>query len=149
MEVDIAVREVSRTRRAPRSRERPPHGSSGSSSLRSSSSTGQLLSVPRNGDQDGAQHHPATTPAVVKQKAGSVGDLLFDDVVTTSRPFTDPDPQPREGVPSERRVISDVASTSHSDAVQLNSVTGSQLSNSQTMEEVQSYHTSVLLCYSV
>jgi len=96
VEAGTPVREHSRTRRAPRSRERS-HGSS-ACSLRSSSSTGQLLlSAPRRDEEEGfSDGGQATAAATGKQKSESVGDLL--DELVTSLSITD--------VPSPRRAAS-------------------------------------------
>ena len=83
------VRDSSRTRRAARCRERS-EGSSAGSSLRSSSSTGQLLD----------QQVPLPLPAAITYKSGSVGHLLTDDV-TTSQSFTDAEYQLHGSVSSE------------------------------------------------
>ena len=78
-----------------RSRDRS-YGSS-ACKLRSSSSTGQLLSVP---DHHHINHHlddderfmdRPSTAAAVRHKSGSVGDLLNDLTTTASRPPSDLD----------------------------------------------------------
>ena len=123
-DTDRPVRESSRTRRAPRSRQRSVGSPAGS--LRSSSSTGQLLLVARHDDNDdivdGSQHHRG-------HKSGSVGDLLIDDVRSISRSCTQ--------AVSSQTATSGVDRPPRSDVVQLGSSSTNQDNISQPTDETK------------
>ena len=117
VDIDRAVR----TRRPARSRQRSD-GPSGCS-LRSSSSTGQLLqSVP---------HH--NQPAV---KSGSVGDLLLDDA-TTSLSFTHVQSLQQGKAPSQLQATGNVTEASRSDAGGVSCRTNLDDINTETRDDIE------------